>query len=88
MGGLFAQREWSQVDGILNINKHCGQTSFSVVAQVRRLTGERRVGHGGTLDPAATGVLPICLVEFFYLLFQFLSLIFFSCGFVGVKSVF
>ncbi len=49
------------MDGILNINKPWGKTSFSVVAMVRRLTGERRVGHAGTLDPAATGVLPICL---------------------------
>jgi len=49
------------VDGILNINKPQGETSFSIVAMVRRLTGERRVGHAGTLDPAATGVLPICL---------------------------
>jgi tRNA pseudouridine55 synthase len=49
------------VDGILNINKPLGKTSFSIVAVVRRLTGERRVGHAGTLDPAATGVLPVCL---------------------------
>ena len=49
------------MDGILNINKPLGRTSFSVVAMVRRLTGERRVGHAGTLDPAATGVLPVCL---------------------------
>jgi tRNA pseudouridine55 synthase len=59
------------VDGILNINKPAGKTSFGVVALVRRLTGERRAGHGGTLDPDATGVLPVCLgqgtriVEFF-----------------------
>lgn len=49
------------MDGILNINKPLGKTSFSVVAMVKRLTGERRVGHAGTLDPAATGVLPVCL---------------------------
>lgn len=49
------------MDGILNINKPWGRTSFSIVAMVKRLTGERRVGHAGTLDPAATGVLPICL---------------------------
>jgi tRNA pseudouridine55 synthase len=49
------------LDGILNINKPPGKTSFSIVALVKRLTGERRVGHAGTLDPAATGVLPICL---------------------------
>ena len=49
------------MDGILNINKPQGETSFGVVAMVKRLSGERRVGHAGTLDPAATGVLPICL---------------------------
>ncbi len=49
------------VDGILNINKPPGMTSFAVVAMVRRLSGEKRVGHGGTLDPAACGVLPVCL---------------------------
>jgi len=49
------------MDGILNIDKPCGKTSFSIVAMVKRLTGERRVGHAGTLDPAATGVLPVCL---------------------------
>jgi tRNA pseudouridine55 synthase len=36
-------------------------TSFGTVAAVRRLTGQRRVGHAGTLDPEATGVLPVCL---------------------------
>lgn len=49
------------IDGILNINKPMGKTSFEVVAFVRRLSGERRVGHGGTLDPQATGVLPVGL---------------------------
>ena len=49
------------MDGILNINKPWGKTSFSIVALVKRLTGERHVGHAGTLDPAATGVLPVCL---------------------------
>ncbi len=49
------------MDGILNINKPSGRTSFSVVAQVKRLSGERRVGHAGTLDPEACGVLPVCL---------------------------
>src|SRR3990170_4524333 len=47
--------------GILNINKPRGITSFAVVSLVRRLTGIRRVGHAGTLDPIADGVLPICL---------------------------
>ena len=49
------------MDGILNINKPWGKTSFDIVAIVKRLTGERRVGHAGTLDPTATGVLPVCL---------------------------
>ena len=49
------------IDGILNLDKPRGATSFEVVAAVRRLSGERKVGHGGTLDPEATGVLPICL---------------------------
>jgi len=49
------------MDGILNIDKPEGRTSFSVVAMIRRLSGERRVGHAGTLDPTATGVLPVCL---------------------------
>lgn len=47
--------------GILNINKPSGMTSFQVVALVKRLSHERRVGHAGTLDPLATGVLPVCL---------------------------
>ncbi len=49
------------MDGILNINKPSGMTSFGVVALVKRLSRERRVGHAGTLDPVATGVLPVCL---------------------------
>lgn len=49
------------MDGILNINKPWGKTSFSVVSLVKRLSGEQRVGHAGTLDPIATGVLPVCL---------------------------
>jgi tRNA pseudouridine55 synthase len=48
------------VDGILNINKPEGKTSFNIVAVVRRLIGEQRVGHAGTLDMMASGVLPIC----------------------------
>lgn len=49
------------MDGILNINKPPGMTSFGVVVRIRRLTGERHVGHAGTLDPDATGVLPVFL---------------------------
>ncbi len=49
------------IDGILNLDKPRGKTSFDMVALVRKLTGERRVGHAGTLDPEATGVLPVFL---------------------------
>ena len=49
------------LDGIFNINKPAGRTSFGVVAAIKHLTGERHAGHAGTLDPDATGVLPVCL---------------------------
>ncbi len=49
------------MDGILNINKPVDMTSFSVVALIKRLTHEQKVGHAGTLDPRASGVLPVCL---------------------------
>jgi tRNA pseudouridine55 synthase len=47
--------------GILNIDKPLGITSHDVVDRIRRASGTRRVGHAGTLDPAASGVLLICL---------------------------
>lgn len=50
-----------QCYGFLNINKPKGMTSHDVVANVRRLTGIRQIGHTGTLDPFAEGVLPICI---------------------------
>ncbi|MDO5435215.1 MAG: tRNA pseudouridine(55) synthase TruB [Clostridia bacterium] len=49
------------MNGFLNILKPPGMTSAAVVARVRRLTGEKRVGHAGTLDPEAAGVLPIMI---------------------------
>ena len=49
------------IDGILNLNKPRGPTSHDIVNRVRALTGIRRVGHAGTLDPLATGVLLICI---------------------------
>lgn len=49
------------VSGILNLCKPIDCTSFDLVKQIRRLSGEKKVGHGGTLDPLASGVLPICL---------------------------
>lgn len=47
--------------GFIVVEKPAGVTSHDVVGAVRRLTGERRVGHAGTLDPAAVGVLPIAV---------------------------
>jgi tRNA pseudouridine55 synthase len=47
------------MDGVLVIDKPAGPTSHDVVARVRRALGERRVGHTGTLDPSASGVLPL-----------------------------
>jgi tRNA pseudouridine55 synthase len=49
------------LSGILNIDKPPGMTSHDVVDAVRRVTGQRKVGHAGTLDPMATGVLLVCL---------------------------
>lgn len=48
-------------DGILVLDKPVGPTSHDIVALVRRLAGQRRIGHGGTLDPFASGVLPLYL---------------------------
>jgi tRNA pseudouridine55 synthase len=47
--------------GFLNIDKPLGMTSHDVVTKVRRVAGMKRVGHAGTLDPLATGVLIVCL---------------------------
>ena len=46
-------------DGVIIIDKPCGMTSFDAVAKIRRLYGTRQVGHTGTLDPMATGVLVV-----------------------------
>lgn len=51
----------SDLHGLLNLKKPVGPTSMQMVERVRRITGQRRAGHAGTLDPAATGVLPIGL---------------------------
>jgi tRNA pseudouridine55 synthase len=51
------------MDAVLVVDKPVGPTSFAVVRQIRRAARVRRVGHGGTLDPLASGVLPICLGE-------------------------
>jgi tRNA pseudouridine55 synthase len=52
------------VDGVLIVNKPAGMTSHDVVARVRKILNERSVGHLGTLDPSATGVLPLVIGRF------------------------
>lgn len=49
------------MDGIIIIDKEPGFTSHDVVAKMRGICGQKKIGHTGTLDPAATGVLPVCL---------------------------
>ena len=51
----------ARIDGILVVDKPVGPTSHDVVALARRLAGTRKIGHGGTLDPFASGVLPLYL---------------------------
>lgn len=49
------------LNGIINIHKEAGFTSHDVVAKMRGICRQKKIGHTGTLDPAATGVLPVCL---------------------------
>lgn len=56
-------REASALDGVLVVDKPCGPTSHDVVALARRALGTRSVGHAGTLDPMATGVLVVAVGE-------------------------
>lgn len=49
------------MDGIIIIDKEPGFTSHDVVAKMRGICGQKKIGHTGTLDPGATGVLPVCL---------------------------
>ena len=60
-GAAKAQSAAGAVSGILNIDKPAGSTSMDVVRRIKRASNVKRVGHGGTLDPVATGVIPICL---------------------------
>src|SRR6266702_8671341 len=52
------------MNGLLVMDKPAGMTSHDVVDVVRRATGERSIGHLGTLDPMATGVLPLLLGKY------------------------
>lgn len=49
------------IHGVINIHKEKGFTSHDVVAKLRGIIGQKKIGHTGTLDPDATGVLPVCL---------------------------
>lgn len=49
------------INGIINVHKEKGFTSHDVVAKLRGICGQKKIGHTGTLDPMATGVLPVCL---------------------------
>ena len=49
------------MDGVINIFKNTGMTSFDVVRIVKKITNTKKVGHTGTLDPEASGVLPVCI---------------------------
>ena len=49
------------MNGIINVYKEKGYTSHDVVAVLRKIAGQKKIGHTGTLDPDATGVLPVCL---------------------------
>jgi tRNA pseudouridine55 synthase len=62
-GIVARKRRGLPINGWLAIDKPFGMTSTAVVTRVRRLTGAAKVGHGGTLDPLASGILPIALGE-------------------------
>ena len=57
----MSTKRGNPIHGWLNIDKPAGMTSNAVVGRVRKITGAAKVGHGGTLDPLATGVLPLAL---------------------------
>jgi len=66
MGGRTAarrRRDATAVDGLLLLNKPAGMTSNQALQRVKRLLGARKAGHTGSLDPAATGMLPLCFGE-------------------------
>ena len=58
---MSAQVAVNEPSGVLIVNKHTGVTSHDIVGKIRRLYGTRRVGHAGTLDPMATGVLVVLI---------------------------
>ncbi|HBW99428.1 MAG TPA: tRNA pseudouridine(55) synthase TruB, partial [Gammaproteobacteria bacterium] len=60
---MSRKRKGRAVNGILVVDKPAGISSNDVVQQAKRLFGAQKVGHTGSLDPLATGVLPLCFGE-------------------------
>lgn len=58
---MKSKKDMNDINGIIVINKEKGYTSHDVVAKLRKILNTRKIGHTGTLDPEATGVLPICI---------------------------
>ncbi len=61
--GVRSKRSWQRVDGVLLLDKPGGMTSNSALQSARRLFSAAKAGHTGTLDPLATGLLPLCFGE-------------------------
>lgn len=60
---MARRRKGRNINGILLVDKHQGESSNAIVQQIKRLYGAAKAGHTGALDPLATGMLPICLGE-------------------------
>lgn len=60
---MAVRRHWRRVDGVLLLDKSCGMSSNAALQAARRLFGAARAGHTGTLDPLASGLLPLCFGE-------------------------
>ena len=60
---MQVKKAWKQVDGVLLLDKPIGFTSNDALQKVRRLFSAAKGGHTGTLDPLATGLLPLCFGE-------------------------
>ena len=60
---MSRRRDGLRIDGWIVVDKPAGMTSVQALGRVRRATGAAKLGHGGTLDPAATGLLPVALGE-------------------------
>jgi tRNA pseudouridine55 synthase len=61
LSGKNSNKDNLIMNGIINVLKPAGMTSFDVVSFLRKTAGQKKIGHTGTLDPSAVGVLPVCL---------------------------